>query len=140
MRRIDSSRRVLGSVARLRTDGRDRVRAYNDTVVLLDGKPFVSAEGGTCGRSQAMRTALSALFAFNSRTNDAGLQTHWGLDGRARFLLKGKPERKVLHTVQVGRNGFLHALAVGTSDENRGCEYLGASVHALDFVLSRQSE
>jgi len=101
------------------------VFAYNDAVALLDGKPFVSAEGGTWGRSHAMRTALSAFFTFNSRTNDAGLQMHWGLDGRVRFLLKENPERKVLHTVQVERNGFIHALAVGTPDESRGYEYFG---------------
>ncbi len=101
------------------------VFAYNDAVALLDGKPFVSAEGGTWGRSQAMLTTLSAFLTFNSRTNDAGLETHWGLDGRVRFLLKENSERKILHTVQVERNGFIHALAIGTPDENRGYEYFG---------------
>jgi len=101
------------------------VFAYNDAVALLDGKPFVSAEGGTWGRSQAMLTALGAFFGLNSRTNDAGLRVHSGLDGRVQFLLKENPERKILHTVQVDRNGFIHALAIGTPEENRGYEYFG---------------
>ncbi len=101
------------------------VFAYNDAVALLDGKPFVSPEGGTWGRSHAMLAALRASFAISSRTNAAGLHLHSALGGRVQFLLQENPERRILHTVLVERNGLMHALLAGTSDENRGYEYLG---------------
>lgn len=125
---FDAARGHATKLARWLEASRRRVLcvfAYNDAVALLDGKPFVSVEGGTWGRSQAMLTALGAFFGFSSRTNDAGLRVQSGLDGRVQFLLKENPERKILHTVQVERNGFIHALAVGTPDENCGYEYFG---------------
>ena len=101
------------------------VLAYNDAVALLDGKPFVSAEGGTWGRSHAMLKDLGVPFDFTSRTNSAGLQFHSALHGRAQILLQENPGRKILHTVQVERNGFIHAMVAGTPDESNGYEYFG---------------
>jgi hypothetical protein len=40
-------------------------------------------------------------------------------------LLKENPERKIFHTVQVERNGFIQALLAGTADEGKGYEYFG---------------
>lgn len=101
------------------------VLAYNDAIALLDGKPFVSAAGGTWGRSHAMLRDLGTAFAFTSRTNHAGLQFHSALRGRIQFLLKENPDRKLLHTVQVERNGFIHAMVAGTADEHKGYDYFG---------------
>ncbi|MEI9960141.1 MAG: hypothetical protein WDM76_03115 [Limisphaerales bacterium] len=100
------------------------VLAYDDASALLNGKPFVSADGGTWGRSHAMLKDFSAEFNFTSRTNN-GLETYSALDGRLQFLLKENPDRKILHTVQVERNGFIHAMVLGTTNENRGYEYFG---------------
>jgi hypothetical protein len=100
------------------------VLAYDDANALLDGKSFVSVAGGTWGRSQAMLRDLGDVFQFSSRTN-RGLRTHSALDGRIQFLLKENPERKILHTVQVERNGFIHAMVSGTAYEGKGYEYLG---------------
>jgi len=98
------------------------VLAYHDSIALLDGTTFVSERGGTWGRSQAMLADLNAPFPFTSRTN-GGVRRHTALDGRIQFLLKENPERKILHTVQVERNGFIHAMVTGTPDESRGYEY-----------------
>ena len=100
------------------------VLAYDDANALLNGKPFVSAAGGTWGRSHAMLDDFGGQFNFTSRTN-GGLETYSALDGRIQFLLKPNPDRKILHTVQVERNGFIHAMLSGTPDEGRGYEYLG---------------
>lgn len=100
------------------------VLAYDDANALLDGKPFVSAAGGTWGRSHAMLEDFGGQFQFTSRTI-ARLETYSALDGRLQFLLKPNPERKILHTVQVERNGFIHAMLSGTTDEARGYDYLG---------------
>lgn len=105
------------------------VLAYQDYLGLLNGKSFVSEAGGTWGRSQAMLGDLGAQFQFTSRTN-GGLETFSALDGRIEFLLKGNPERKIFHTIQVERNGFIHALVSGTVDESKGYEYFGERAYA----------
>ena len=53
------------------------------------------------------------------------LRTHTTLDGRIKFLLKENPDCKILHTVQVERNGFIHAMLTGTPFEGRDYDYLG---------------
>ena len=101
------------------------VLAYHDSIALLDGKTFVSERGGTWGRSHAMLEDLRREFTFTSSTNGTGLQSHVAANGRIQLLLKENPEKKILHTVQVDRNGFIHALLTGTPLENHGYEYFG---------------
>jgi hypothetical protein len=100
------------------------VLAYNDAVALLDGKPFVTASGGTWGRSRLMRNDLMTSMSF-THTHSAGLERSTALGGRITFLLKENPERKVLHTVQVEKNGFIESLLAGTKLEGIGYTYLG---------------
>lgn len=100
------------------------VLAYNDAVALFDGKPFVSAAGGTWGRSHAMLEDLGGQFRFVNQTN-GDLTTSSALNGRIQFLLLENPGQKILHTVQVERNGFIHAMLSGTVHEAQGYEYMG---------------
>lgn len=100
------------------------VIAYNDAVALLDGKPFVSAAGGTWGRSQLMQSDFERDFPFEKTLND-GLRRNTALQRRITFLLKENPDRKILHTVQVERNGFIESLLSGTRLEGLGYTYLG---------------
>jgi hypothetical protein len=93
-------------------------------VALLDGRPFVSAAGGTWGRSHQMLADLETAFPLGSNPTP-GMQRFTALDGRVRFLLKENPERKVLHTVQVERNGFIECLLSGTKLEGAGYTYFG---------------
>ncbi|MSU51346.1 MAG: hypothetical protein EXS37_20040 [Opitutus sp.] len=105
------------------------VIAYQDHVALLNGKTFVSEQGGTWGRSHAMLRELGAVFTF-ARTDEAGLQRHTALQGRVEFLLKENPEKAVLHTRQVELNGFIHAMLSGTELAGQGYTYLGARAYA----------
>jgi hypothetical protein len=105
------------------------VLAYNDAVALLNGKSFVSAEGGTWGRSHAMQGDLAGFFKFDRRAN-ADFERFSALDGRIQFILKENPERKILHTVQVELNGFIHGIVSGTVNENRGYDYYGERAYA----------
>ncbi|MDR3377497.1 MAG: hypothetical protein P4M10_02340, partial [Verrucomicrobiae bacterium] len=107
------------------------VLAYQDYLARLDGKPFVSENGGTWGRSHALLAALEP-FQFTSRTNN-GLEIFATRDGQIEFLLKENPERKIYHTVQVERNGFIQALLSGTPNENRGYEYFGGRVYTHEI-------
>ena len=110
------------------------VLAYNDAVALLDGKPFVSAAGGTWGRSHQMIDDLKTSMAFTSEI--AGkLERTSALAGRVRFLLTENPERKVLHTVQVEKNGFIESLLSGTKLEGVGYSYFGDRAYTR-FILT----
>jgi hypothetical protein len=100
------------------------VLAYNDAVALLNGKAFVSAEGGTWGRSQLMLRDLESSFPF-TKDLAADPQRATALEGRVEFLLKENPERKVLHTVQVEKNGFIESILSGTKRQGVGYTYLG---------------
>ena len=105
------------------------VLAYNDAVALLDGKPFVSAAGGTWGKSHAMQRDLAEDFKFTTQTN-AEFQRFTALDGRVQFILKENPEKKIFHTVQVERNGFIHSMVSGTTNEGKGYEYFGPRAYS----------
>jgi len=100
------------------------VLAYDDASALLDGKSFVSARGGTWGRSHAMLNDLGEMFPFVTKTNSQ-LETHTALDGRIQFLLKPNPERKIYHSIQVELNGFIQAMLSGTPLEGKNYEYFG---------------
>jgi hypothetical protein len=105
------------------------VLAYNDVVALLDGKPFVSEAGGTWGRSHQMLHDLETSFPLASALA-SGIKRVHALDGRIQFLLRENPERKILHTVQVERNGFIASLLAGTSLEGVDYTYFGDRAYA----------
>jgi hypothetical protein len=100
------------------------VLAYNDAVVTLNGKPIVTAAGGTWGRSHVMQGDLEGSLTFvNDLTSDP--QRFSALDGRVTLWLKENPDRKIFHTVQVERNGFVECLLSGTPLQGVGYHYLG---------------
>jgi len=100
------------------------VLAYQDYLGLLDGKTFVSEAGGTWSHSLTMMRDLQSQLSFKSQTSGE-LETYSALEGRIEFLLKENPDHKIFHTVQVERNGFIHALLAGTADAGKGYEYFG---------------
>jgi hypothetical protein len=103
------------------------VLAYHDSIALLDGKGFVSERGGTWGRSHAM------VADFNQLSLKAELDDEWeryrALNNRVQFLLKRNPTKAILHTVQVERNGFIHAILSGTAAEEKEYKYFGERVY-----------
>jgi hypothetical protein len=102
------------------------VLAYNDAVALLNGSNFVSAAGGTWGRSHAMLKDFEPALHFKGETNAAsGIETYTALNGRVKFLLKENPDKLIFHTVQVERNGFIQSLLSGTPLEGDGYVYFG---------------
>lgn len=100
------------------------VFAYNDSVALLDGKPFVSGTGGTWYRSKLMMKDLASTFTIN-KVQDDSLIIYKSPDQDIQFFLKTNPERKIFHTVQVERNGFIHSVLCGTKQDSQGYEYFG---------------
>lgn len=96
--------------------------AYNDSVVIYNGKPLVSPEGGTWYRSKLMMRNLSPSFPMKFSERDSLL---WYNSSRKRieFILKPNPEGKIFHTTQVELNGFIHSMLSGTKHEHEGYRY-----------------
>lgn len=104
------------------------VFAYNDSVVVYNGKPLVSPHGGTWYRSKWMMKELSQSFNFEQKRNDSVIQ-YSANHNRVNFFLIDNPNGKIFHTVQVERNGFIHSVLVGTKFENDGYVYWGSKVY-----------
>jgi len=105
------------------------VFAYNDSVALLNGKRFVSDTGGTWYRSGLMLRHLQKDFAF-SKLRDDSLVVYQSADKKISFFLKTNPEKKIFHTQQVERNGFIHSLLIGTGREERNYVYFGERAYS----------
>ena len=89
------------------------VIAYNDRAATLNGKPFVSETGGTFYRSHRMVEFFRANGAIERRDHEP-FEDYFAMGGQVHFLLHTNPEKKILHTVLVERNGFLEALTWDT--------------------------
>ena len=89
------------------------VIAYNDRAATLNGKPFVSETGGTFYRSHRMVEFFSKSEKLE-RNDQEPFEFYVGMHGPLRFELNTNPEKRILHTVLVERNGFLEALSWDT--------------------------
>jgi hypothetical protein len=94
------------------------VLAYNDSVVIYNGKPLVSPTGGTWYRSKLMQTHLAKEFKF-TKTADTAFINYSALKGRIQVRLKENPQGLIYHTVQVERNGFIFSCISGTAMERK---------------------
>jgi hypothetical protein len=94
------------------------VLAYKDSLVVFNGKPLVSATGGTWYRSRLMQRNLAESFYFNT-VSDSALITHIALEGRIQIILKENPNGIILHTEQVARNGFILSLLFATKFQKK---------------------
>ncbi len=112
------------------------VLAYNDSIALLNGQPFVSATGGTWYRTRMMITYLLNYFSFTTDVNSDFI-TESALNGRIKIILKQNPTREVLHTVQVELNGFIQTNLSGTPLEGVGYVYYGPRAYS-QFIQTSQ--
>lgn len=110
-----------------------QVIAYNDSVVVYNGKPLVSPTGGTWYRSQLMakdlkqtydlpKEDLTDRFSFTDKRH------------RIAFTLIKNPEAKIFHTVLVEKNGFIQLIFAGTKFENKGYDFWGERAYT-SFIL-----
>ena len=106
--------------------------AYNDSVVIYNDKPLVSPEGGTWYRSKLMKKYLAVSFPFQAVNADT-LIWFSNPDRRIQIILKTNPERKIYHTVQIERNGFIHSILSGTKLELKRYAYFGERAY-VDYI------
>jgi hypothetical protein len=102
------------------------ILAYNDSIALLDGKPFVSPTGGTWNKSKEMAAYFEKMFNLANR-HDSAFINMLALNSRLQIILKKNPAREILHTVQVERNGFIHSILSGTMLEEKDYAYFPVS-------------
>ncbi len=100
------------------------VFAYNDSIALYNGKPFVSATGGTWYRSWLWLHMLEEDYNFTQRSTDS-LELFSTYDKKILFCLKPNYDRGIYHTQQVEFNGFIHSVLFGTKHESDGYAYYG---------------
>ena len=72
---------------------------------------------------------LNDLGPFDSSSINDEWERYNAFGGRVQFTLKKNPTKAILHTIQVERNGFIHAMLTGTELENKGYEYFGPRVY-----------
>ncbi|MCF4101863.1 hypothetical protein L1I30_09310 [Gillisia sp. M10.2A] len=103
--------------------------AYNDSIVIYNGKPIVSPTGGTWYRSKLLQKYLSRNFDFQEKKNDS-LIWYTSPGNRIEVILKTNPDNKIFHTVQVERNGFIQSMLSGTKYEEKSYSYFGERAYA----------
>ena len=108
------------------------VFAYNDSVALYNGKPVVSATGGTWYRSHLMLKHFSEDFEFSETATDS-LMIYESKNKKIEFCLKYNLNRGIYHTQQVELNGFIHSILFGTKNESGGYEYYGKRAYS-EFI------
>jgi hypothetical protein len=106
------------------------VIAYDDREVKLNGKNIVSPTGGTYYRSHKMIDRINRDVKL-AESKRGEFESFVGMNGQIHFLLHTNPERKILHTVLVERNGLLEAMTLGTALEKQwGGEFWGERAYA----------
>jgi hypothetical protein len=98
------------------------VFAYNDSIAIYNGKPLVSATGGTWYRSHLFLSHLQNDFSFSKTMTDS-LTIFKSGDERIQFYFKINLNRGIYHTQQVELNGFIHSVLCGTKKDSRKYSY-----------------
>jgi len=101
------------------------VFAYNDSIALYNGKPFVSPTGGTWYRSHLMLKHLQHDFLFTSRETDSLTIYRSVNKGQIQFYFKKNLNRGIYHTQQVELNGFIHSVLMNSRRDSKKYRYYG---------------
>jgi hypothetical protein len=105
------------------------VFAYNDSVALYNGKPLVSATGGTWYRGHLMLDHLRKDFSFTTSSTDS-LTIVKNKKRNIQFYFKSNYNRGIYHTQQVELNGFIHSVLCGTKHDSRRYSYYGKRAYS----------
>ena len=103
--------------------------AYNDSVVIYNGRQLVSPTGGTWYRSKMMKNYLSGSFRFRQIKRDTIIWNN-ALRRRIEIILRTNPDSLIYHTRQVELNGFIHSILSGTRYEKKGYTYFGERAYS----------
>ena len=104
------------------------VFAYNDSIALYNGKPFVSATGGTWYRSHLFLKHLQDDYVFSQQNTDS-LIIYKNKDKRVQFYFKLNFNQGIYHTQQVELNGFIHSVLCGTKYDSKRYGYYSSRAY-----------
>ncbi len=113
------------------------VAAYDDRQVELNGKPLVGPTGGTWRATERMVAALAREDTLTTVTAGEILDVR-GMRGQLRIMLHTNPQKKILHTVLVERNGFAWGLLVASPHESLAPPFFGEPAYR-EFVAPAPS-
>jgi hypothetical protein len=99
--------------------------AYNDSVALYNGKPIVSATGGTWYRSHLLLNHLRHDFTFSKSITDS-LIIYKSASDNIQFYFKLNVNKGIYHSQQVELNGFIHSVLCGTRFDSKKYRYYEA--------------
>lgn len=110
-----------------------QVYAYNDSVVVYNGKPLVSPTGGTWYRSKLMVKDLS--IEMDLKKTDLPDRLNWSdKDQNVAFNLIKNPDAKIYHTVLVEKNGFIDLIFRGTALQDKNYNFWSDRVYG-NYIL-----
>lgn len=89
------------------------VFAYNDSIVIYNGKPLVTPTGGTWYRSHLLLQHLQQDLIFSKTITDS-LIIYRSRKNNVQFFFKINTDGGIYHTQQVELNGFIHSVLCGT--------------------------
>ena len=92
--------------------------SYDDRDVTFNGKPIVSKTGGTYRRTEDMKSFFRKPFQLKEIKHEAFV-LYRSPSHPLELIQLINPDKKILHTVMVERNGFIHAIALGTPWEKK---------------------
>lgn len=110
-----------------------QVISYNDSVVVYNGKPLVSATGGTWYRSKLIVSDLASDFKL--KKSDLLDRLNWtNKNNLVDLTLIKNPDAKIYHTVLVEKNGFIQLIFNGTAFNQKAYSFWGERAYT-DFIL-----
>lgn len=111
-----------------------QIIAYNDSVVVYNGKPLVSPTGGTWYRSKLMASDLQKEFKLG-KSDDADRLIWNDKKHRIEFTLIKNPDAKIYHTVLVEKNGLIELVFNGTALHSKNYKFWSDRAYA-NFILN----
>jgi hypothetical protein len=117
----------------IRKGGVLNVTSYRDDKALYNGKPVVSATGGTGYRSELMAVNLGRSLQLRHE-KDSLFDYYTDKAGKVFIYIKSNEERKIYHTVLVYRNGFINAMLCGTPLSGKGYVFWNGDIAYRDLI------
>ncbi len=112
------------------------VTGYGDYRARLDGKQFVSKQGGTWTRTKRMRKYLVENLKDTKWTRRHGCNVvyYTARDRKIQIYAIRNWERKIYHTVFVELNGYIQSVFIGTEHEGQGYTFMGERAYG-EYVM-----
>jgi hypothetical protein len=107
------------------------VVAYDDRYVEINGEIRERLKGGTFDKTRRMLAHFEKSFSLSTERRRAfsDYTAYSAINGRLRIVMVDNPDKIMLHTVLVERNGFIYSLTTGTQYEEKGAPFFSDRVY-----------